>query len=121
MFLRPAHYRHPAFAAGMSQMWPQAPGIAAWGLMTGVAMVKSGMSTFEAVAMTLLVFAGSAQLAALPLIVQGAPMWLVWAAMLNSTSTPGPTVTESWPPRRTLYRTPAPAPSDVPSFVRMPP
>lgn len=79
MFLRRAHYRHPAFAAGMAQMWPQAPGIAAWGLMTGVAMVKSGMSVFESILMTLLVFAGSSQLAAIPLLVAGAPAWVILA------------------------------------------
>jgi predicted branched-subunit amino acid permease len=45
--------------------------------MTGVAMVKSGMSTVEAVAMSLLVFAGSSQLAAMPLIAAGAPVWVI--------------------------------------------
>jgi predicted branched-subunit amino acid permease len=56
-----------------------APGIAAWGLMTGVAMVKSGMSLVEAVLMGVVVFAGSSQLAAVPLIVAGAPMWVILA------------------------------------------
>jgi predicted branched-subunit amino acid permease len=42
-------------------------------------MVKSGMSVVEAVAMTLLVYAGSSQLAAIPLIVAGAPAWVIWA------------------------------------------
>ncbi|MDD0810884.1 AzlC family ABC transporter permease [Curvibacter sp. RS43] len=79
MFLRAAHYRHPAFAQGVKDMWPQAPGIAAWGLMTGVAMVKSGMSVFESVLMTLLVFAGSSQLAAIPLLVANAPAWVILA------------------------------------------
>ncbi len=51
--------------------------MAAWGMMTGVAMVKSGMSVAEAVAMTLLVFAGSSQLAAMPLIAAGAPMAVI--------------------------------------------
>ena len=55
------------------------PGIAAWGLMTGVAMVKSGMSVVEALAMTLLVYAGSSQLASIPLIVAGAPAWVILA------------------------------------------
>jgi predicted branched-subunit amino acid permease len=54
-------------------------GIAAWGLVTGVAMVKSGLSLPLAAAMTLLVYAGSAQLAALPLIVAGAPLAVLWA------------------------------------------
>ena len=56
-----------------------APGIAAWGLMTGVAMVKSGMSTVEALFMALTVFAGSSQLAAIPLLLAGAPMWVILA------------------------------------------
>ena len=71
--------RHPAFREGMRDVSPQSPGIAAWGLMTGVAMVKSGMSVFEAVAMTMTVFAGSSQLAAIPLIVAGAPAWVILA------------------------------------------
>ncbi len=60
-------------------MVPVATGIAAWGLMTGVATVKSGMSLVEALALTLLVYAGSAQLASIPLIVAGAPAWVVLA------------------------------------------
>ena len=47
--------------------------------MTGVAMVKSGMSVFESVAMTLLVYAGSSQLAAIPLLIAGAPAWVILA------------------------------------------
>lgn len=54
-------------------------GISAWGLVTGVAMVKSGLSVPLALAMSLLVFAGSSQLAALPLIAAGAPLWVLWA------------------------------------------
>ena len=55
------------------------PGIAAWGLVTGVAMIKSGLSLPMAIFMSLVVFAGSAQLAALPLLAAGAPGWLIWA------------------------------------------
>lgn len=54
-------------------------GISAWGLVTGVAMVKSGLSVWLALLMTLIVFAGSSQLAALPLIAAGAPLWVLWA------------------------------------------
>ena len=55
MFFKAENYRHPAFMEGLRDLAPQAPGVAAWGLMTGVAMVNSGMSVFEAIAMTLLV------------------------------------------------------------------
>jgi branched chain amino acid efflux pump len=77
-FLR-SIYSHPAFREGARDMAPMAAGIAAWGLMTGVAMVKSGMSVVEALAMTFLVYAGSSQLAAIPLIVAAAPAWVILA------------------------------------------
>jgi predicted branched-subunit amino acid permease len=79
MFFLRTLRRHPEFREGMRATASVAPGIAAWGLMTGVAMVKSGMSVLEAVAMSLLVYAGSSQLAAIPLIVAGAPAWVIWA------------------------------------------
>ncbi|RYY67372.1 MAG: branched-chain amino acid ABC transporter permease, partial [Comamonadaceae bacterium] len=79
MFLSPTLRRHPAFRTGMREMSPQAPGIAAWGLMTGVAMVKSGLSLTESGLMALLVFAGSSQLAAMPLLIAGAPAWVILA------------------------------------------
>ncbi|MGI9133952.1 MAG: AzlC family ABC transporter permease [Rhodoferax sp.] len=82
MTLLRASFRHPEFRRGLTDMAGVAPGIAAWGLMTGVAMVKSGMSTLEALFMALTVFAGSAQLAAIPLILAGAPMWVVLATAL---------------------------------------
>ena len=72
-------YKHPEFRRGMLDMASAAPGIASWGLMTGVAMAKSGLSLFETLLMCLLVFAGSSQLAALPLMLAGAPMWVVLA------------------------------------------
>ncbi len=70
---------HPEFRQGLRDMSSVAPGLAAWGMMTGVAMIKSGMSLVEAVAMTLLVYAGSSQLAAIPLIAAGAPVLVIWA------------------------------------------
>ncbi len=79
MFFRRELRADPEFRIGMRDMWPQAPGIAAWGLMTGVAMVKSGMSGVESLLMALLVFAGSSQLAAIPLLVAGAPAWVILA------------------------------------------
>lgn len=82
MILGRAYRQHPEFRQGALDMLGVAPGIAAWGLMTGVAMVKSGMSTVEALLMAAIVFAGSAQLASIPLILAGAPMWVVLATAL---------------------------------------
>jgi predicted branched-subunit amino acid permease len=72
-------FKHPEFRQGMRDMSSVAPGIASWGLMTGVAMVKSGLGLPEALLMGLTVFAGSSQLAAMPLIAAGAPMWVILA------------------------------------------
>ena len=79
MFWQREIRQHPQFVQGLRDMWPQVPGLSAWGLMTGVAMAKSGLSLFEATAMALMVYAGSSQLASLPLLVAGAPAWVVLA------------------------------------------
>jgi predicted branched-subunit amino acid permease len=79
MFFLPVHYRHPEFRIGVQDFLRTAPGIAAWGLMTGVAMVKSGIGLVESLLMALIVFAGSSQLASIPLILAGAPLWVIWA------------------------------------------
>lgn len=71
--------RHPLFWVGAREMAGVSVGLTAWAFMTGVAMVKSGMTVAAAVAMSLLVFAGSAQLAAIPLIAASAPLWVIWA------------------------------------------
>ena len=71
--------KHPEFWVGARHMASVAPGIAAWGLMTGVAMVKAGMSLPELLLMAVLVFAGSSQLAAVPLIAAQAPPWVILA------------------------------------------
>ncbi len=67
---------------GVRTMAPAGIAIAAWGLVTGVAMVKGGLSVTMALIMTVAVFAGSAQLAVLPLLVSGAPLPIVWATAL---------------------------------------
>lgn len=71
--------RNPEFRRGAREMMGITLGISAWGLVTGVAMVKSGLSVWMALLMSLVVFAGSSQLAALPLIAAGAPLWVLWA------------------------------------------
>ena len=74
-------YRDPAWRLelrrGAHAALPAAPGVVAWGLVMGVAMVKSGIPVPWAIAISLLTYAGSAQLAALPLIAAGQPFWLI--------------------------------------------
>jgi predicted branched-subunit amino acid permease len=73
------------FQEGFKASAATMPGIAAWGLVTGMAMVKSGLTIWQALGMTFLVFGGSAQLASLPLIAGDAPIWVVFltALMVN--------------------------------------
>jgi len=75
-----AFERRTAFKLGQRAILPSLPGSAAWGLVSGVAMVKGGLAVPWALMMSLLVYAGSAQLAALPLIV--APLWVIVATGL---------------------------------------
>lgn len=62
---------------GFRAYLPFSVGLIPWALVTGVAMRASGMSLAEAMAMNAIVYAGTAQLGALPLLVAGAPMWLI--------------------------------------------
>ncbi|WP_325342888.1 AzlC family ABC transporter permease [Xylophilus sp.] len=66
------------FREALREMIPLSVGTAAWGLVAGVAMVKSGMSAWVAILMSFVVYAGSAQLLAIPLIAAGSPPWVVW-------------------------------------------
>jgi 4-azaleucine resistance transporter AzlC len=74
--------RRAAFRGGQRAILPSLFGAAAWGLVSGVAMVKGGLAVPWALLMSFLVYAGSAQLAALPLIVAGAPLWVIVATGL---------------------------------------
>lgn len=69
------------FQEGLRDCRPLAIGVSAWGIVAGVAMVKGGLPIPLAILMSLVVNAGSAQLAALPLMVSGAPLWVVWATV----------------------------------------
>lgn len=77
--------REQAFAHGVRLSAPSLVATAAWGVVTGVAMVKLGLSVPQAIGMSLLVYAGSAQLATLPLIAGVAPVGVIWltAAIVN--------------------------------------
>lgn len=69
--------RRAEFRRGIRDIMPLTPGLIAWGLVTGVAMVKSGLPIPWAIIITLTAYAGSAQLSVLPLLTTDAPMWIV--------------------------------------------
>jgi len=74
-----------AFRAGIKKGLSPLAGIAAWALVVGVAMIKTDFTLWQALGMSLFVYAGSAQLAALPLIAVDAPIWIIFltALMVN--------------------------------------
>ncbi len=78
----PADEDEKVYREGLKMGMPTLFGIAAWGLVVGVAMVKTNLTVMQALGMTLLVFAGSAQLASLPLMAVGAPIWVIFATAL---------------------------------------
>ncbi|VVE47488.1 AzlC-like protein [Pandoraea pneumonica] len=73
------------FAAGFRIISPLLPAIFSWGLVTGVAMSKSVLTVPQAIGMSLMLYAGSAQLATLPLFAAGMPLWtiLLTVAIVN--------------------------------------
>ncbi|HSB22808.1 MAG TPA: AzlC family ABC transporter permease [Burkholderiaceae bacterium] len=78
----PAVWRHPEFRRGAREMVGVALGISAWGVVAGVAMANSSLGTGWAIVMSLVVFSGTGQIASLPLLASGAPLWVVWATVL---------------------------------------
>ncbi len=81
----PAAREKSAFWDGLRTSTPAIPGLFAWGVVTGMAMIQSGLELWQAILMTLTVYAGSAQLAVLPLIAAGAPFMMIvlTALMVN--------------------------------------
>lgn len=65
------------FKRGCRDMWKLSPGVVAWGAVTGVAMVKSGLGMPLAIGLSLFAFAASAQLSAIALLLAGAPVWVI--------------------------------------------
>ncbi|MDR5853710.1 AzlC family ABC transporter permease [Caballeronia sp. LZ062] len=74
-----------AFIEGTRAFSPAVMATFAWGLVTGVAMTKSVLTVPQALGMSLAVYAGSSQLAVLPLLAAKLPLWtvLLTAAMVN--------------------------------------
>ena len=70
----------PQFVSGAKATIVALPGIVSWGVISGVAMVGTGLTPFTAFAMSVLVYAGASQLATLQLMSAGAPMLLVLLA-----------------------------------------
>jgi len=80
--MKPHREQALALREGALAAAPLVAGIVPWGVVAGVAMVSAGLTQVQSVAMSLLVFAGSAQLAVLPLLIAKAPLWVMYATAL---------------------------------------
>jgi predicted branched-subunit amino acid permease len=85
MFDRLSDTNRRAFLEGARTFSPAVLATFSWGLVTGIAMTKSVLTVPQALGMTLLVYAGSSQLAVLPLFAAKLPLWtiLLTAGMVN--------------------------------------
>ena len=72
----------PAFAAGARACLPILLGVVPFGVITGIAMVASGIPPSAAMLMSLLVFAGASMVASAQLLAQGTPALLIVLATL---------------------------------------
>lgn len=75
-------WREPGFAEGARDFYGIALGVAAWGLVAGMAMAQSGLPLGWVLFMSLVVFSGTSQLAVLPLLASGGPLWVIWTTAL---------------------------------------
>jgi predicted branched-subunit amino acid permease len=71
-----------ALSAGLRAALPVLLGIVPFGVITGVAMVASGIPPLEAMAMSAIVFAGASMMACAQLLSQGTPALLIILATL---------------------------------------
>lgn len=67
---------------GFVAFLPVSVGLIPWALVVGMAMTSAGFTPLQAMGMNIVVFAGTAQLGTLPLIVDNAPLWLILATGL---------------------------------------
>jgi len=68
---------HADFRAGARDVAPTLPAVLPFGIVAGAAAVDVGFSAIEALGLSVIVFAGASQLAAIALIGAGAPAFVV--------------------------------------------
>ncbi len=70
-------FQSPLFAQGVRAALPVLLGVVPFGVITGVAMVASGIPPFAAIVMSLVVFAGASMVATAQLLASSTPVLLV--------------------------------------------
>ena len=75
--------RRSAFSNGFLAVVPIIPGVIPFGMICGVTAIKAGLSPAAAMGMSVFIFAGASQLAAIQLLAQGAlPAVIVFTALV---------------------------------------
>lgn len=74
--------RRQAFVSGVRAVAPIMLGIVPFGLIAGAAAVAAGLTLLDAIGLSMVVFAGASQLAAIGLLGDGAPLAIVVATVL---------------------------------------
>ncbi len=72
----------PLFNIAYKKMFAGFLGTFLWGIVAGLAMMKSGLTLWQCIAMSLVVYSGTAQLAALPLLASGASLIAIFTTGL---------------------------------------
>jgi len=71
------HFSPPSFFEGVREMLPMLMGIVPFGVVCGVGALSAGASPLAALAMSLIMFSGAAQIAATQMIADGAPFAVI--------------------------------------------
>lgn len=75
--------RRSAFSNGILAVMPIVPGVIPFGMICGVTAIKAGLSPAAAMGMSIFIFAGASQLAAIQLLTQSAlPVVIVFTALV---------------------------------------
>jgi predicted branched-subunit amino acid permease len=73
--------RRAQWHQGVRAMLPGLPGAFVWGVVAGLAMINAGLSALQASVMAVVVYSGTAQMVALPLIMSGAAHSIIFVAV----------------------------------------
>ncbi len=76
------HFSRPAFLEGVRDMAPMMLGVIPFGMVCGVGAIGAGASPIAALAMSMIMFSGAAQIVATQLLVAGAPFAVILLSCL---------------------------------------
>jgi predicted branched-subunit amino acid permease len=77
-----SHFSRPAFLEGVRDMAPMMLGVIPFGMVCGVGAIAAGASPIAALAMSMIMFSGAAQIVATQLLVAGAPFAVILLSCL---------------------------------------